>query len=58
MYVAQLVKMFGSLVQNGVIDSYLNSLQVYADSSGMQVKVKSGGAWVKGEYYENDAEEN
>jgi hypothetical protein len=41
----------------GVIKAYLNELQVYADSTGMQVKVKSGAANVQGIYFDSDAEE-
>jgi hypothetical protein len=40
----------------GVIKGYLNELQPYGDSSGRQVKVKTGKAWIAGVYYENDAE--
>lgn len=42
---------------DGVLTNVLNELQVYADSTGMQVKVKSGAAHIKGHYYESDAEE-
>jgi hypothetical protein len=41
----------------GVIKAYLNEFQVYADSTGMQVKVKSGAANVLGIYFDSDAEE-
>lgn len=41
----------------GVIKGQLNELQVYADSTGMQVKVKSGQANTKGHLFESDAEE-
>lgn len=41
----------------GVLKGMLNDLQVYADSTGMQVKVKSGQASLKGIFYESDAEE-
>lgn len=41
----------------GVIKAYLNELQVYADSTGMQVKVKSGAANVQAIYFDSDAEE-
>lgn len=40
----------------GVLTDELDKLQVYADSSGMQVKVRSGKAWVHGHYYSSDAE--
>lgn len=41
----------------GILKNELNSLEVYADSTGMQVKVKSGKACVKGFYFESDAVE-
>lgn len=40
----------------GVIQAELNKLQVYADSSGMQAKVKTGAAWIQGHYYESSEE--
>jgi hypothetical protein len=53
----QWTKMAQHWLATGVIKSLWNELQVYADSTGMQVKVKTGAAWVKGHYYESDAEE-
>lgn len=50
-------KIFGNLSQSGVIRSQLNELLVYANSTGMNTKVKSGAAFIKGVYYESDAEE-
>lgn len=41
---------------DGIIAGYLNELQVYADSSGMQVKVKTGGILNSGHYGENSSE--
>lgn len=41
----------------GVISTELDRFYVYGDSSGMQVKVKSGVAWVKGHYFKSDVEE-
>lgn len=41
---------------SGVIQGVLNQLATYADSSGMQVKIPSGHAWIRGHYYTNDAE--
>jgi hypothetical protein len=41
---------------DGVFKGVLNELQVYGDSSGMLVKIRSGHAWVRGHYYLNDAE--
>lgn len=42
--------------QSGVTD-YANMLEVYGDSSGRQVKVKTGRACVRGHWYENTAVE-
>jgi hypothetical protein len=50
-------KMARHWIANGVLQKTLNELQVFADSSGMQVKVKSGSAWIEGHFYESDAEE-
>lgn len=44
-------------LDTGVIKGQLNELQVYADSTGMQIKVRSGQAYIKGHFYESDAEE-
>lgn len=44
-------------IGEGVKTGSLNELEVYADSSGMQVKAKSGQAMVRGHYYNNSAEE-
>jgi hypothetical protein len=41
----------------GIMPKQLNELKVYADSSGMQVKVNSGVAFIKGNYYKSDAQE-
>lgn len=38
----------------GVLLNEGNKLEVYGDSTGMQVKVKSGVAWIQGHYYESD----
>ncbi|MEN6522836.1 MAG: hypothetical protein ABFD14_03840 [Anaerolineaceae bacterium] len=56
-FTAQWSKMMRTQFKDGVISNYLNDMQVYADSTGMQVKVKSGAGWIKGHYYENDLEE-
>lgn len=40
---------------DGVIYGLANKLEVYGDSSGMQVKMKTGSAFIEGGYYENDA---
>lgn len=54
---ADWTKMAKGWLGTGVLPNQLNALQVYADSSGMQVKVKSGRAWVEGHFFESDAEE-
>ena len=43
-------------IGEGVKTGSLNELEVFADSTGMQVKVKSGQAMVRGHYYQNTAE--
>jgi len=45
-------------IGEGVKTSALNELEVFADSSGMQVKAKSGQAMVRGHYYNNSAQES
>lgn len=40
----------------GPIKSQLNEFLVYADSTGMQCKVKSGIAWIQGHFFQSDAE--
>ncbi|MBT2722321.1 hypothetical protein [Bacillus sp. ISL-46] len=54
---SQWSKMAQKWLDTGVLKGSLNELQVYADSTGMQVKVKSGQAYLKGHFYESDAEE-
>tara|TARA_B110000971_G_scaffold217182_1_gene253544 strand:- start:601 stop:1563 length:963 start_codon:yes stop_codon:yes gene_type:complete len=44
-------------IGEGVKSSSLNELEVFADSTGMQVKAKSGQAMVRGHYYQNTAVE-
>jgi hypothetical protein len=39
----------------GVIRNQLNNLNVFADSTGMQVKGDTGKAYIKGYFYKNDA---
>jgi hypothetical protein len=39
---------------SGVIEGIGNSLEPYADATGMLVKVKSGDAWLKGHYFSSD----
>ena len=43
-------------IGEGVKTGSLNELEVFADSTGMQVKVRSGQAMVRGHYYQNTAE--
>lgn len=49
-------KMAKNWLRTGVIKGILNEFQVYADSTGLQVKVKSGNAWMNGHFFESDAE--
>lgn len=44
-------------IPTGVIPGELNELECYGDSTGMQVKLKSGRAWLYGHFYESDAEQ-
>jgi hypothetical protein len=53
-YEAQWTKMF-SAIPSGVVGGIANGLQVYGDSTGMQVKVKSGRAFIKGHTFDSDA---
>lgn len=50
-------KMAQHWLSTGIIRSVLSELQVFGDSTGMQAKVRTGAAWIKGHYYESDAEE-
>lgn len=47
---------FSLIVADGVLQSVRDELEVYADSTGMVVHVKSGDAWLYGRKYKNDAE--
>ncbi len=49
--------MMSAAIPSGVVKDFLNQMQVYADSTGMQIKIKSGAAWIMGHYYANDSEE-
>jgi hypothetical protein len=53
---SQWSKMASNWLGSGVIKGALNSLLVYADSTGMQVKVKSGQAFIRGHFFESDSE--
>lgn len=44
-------------IGEGVKTGALNELEVFADSTGMQVKVRSGQALVRGHYYQSTAQE-
>jgi hypothetical protein len=48
-------KMARRFLASGVITGYLNQLAVTADGSSLSVSVATGGAFVEGFYYENDA---
>lgn len=50
-------KMMKHLLGTGVILNAQNNLGPYADSTGMNVKILSGEAWIRGHYYESDAQE-
>lgn len=43
--------------ETGVVKGQLNTLSAFADSTGMQVKINTGAAWIKGHYFESDAVE-
>lgn len=45
-----------SWLGDGVLREIANRLEVYADSSGMQAKVKTGQAQIKGYHYKNDTD--
>jgi hypothetical protein len=49
--------MRGSAFGDGVLRTASDSFEVYGDSSGMQVKVKAGECWIRGQWGELDAEE-
>ncbi len=50
---AQWRTFMGGTNSNGVISGYLNGLAVTGDSTGMQVKLATGGCWINGAYGEN-----
>jgi hypothetical protein len=54
---AQWSLMAKNWLNTGAIKGVLNELSVYADSTGMQVKVKSGQAWMQGHFFQSDTEE-
>ncbi|KPL72254.1 hypothetical protein ADN00_15670 [Ornatilinea apprima] len=55
-YQADWVKTIGKSLQDGVICGVDDDLFVYADASGMQVKIKPGAAHIKGNYFFSDQE--
>lgn len=52
---AQWTKMAQHWLATGIIKDIHNELHVYADTSGMLVRVNPGAAWIKGHYFESDA---
>jgi hypothetical protein len=48
--------LFASVISDGVIHGILNTFQVFADSTGMQVKVRTGRAVKQGFWVNNDSE--
>jgi hypothetical protein len=42
-------------LSTGIIKGQLNQLNPFADSTGMQVKVDTGMAWIQGYFYKNDS---
>lgn len=53
---AQLRELFRGMADNGVDFGFANGFSVYGDSSGRQVKVRTGRAWVDGHYGESTSE--
>ncbi len=49
-------EMFKTLRHDGPAVGFLSDLLVFADNTGMQVKIPSGGAWVRGHWYRTDAQ--
>lgn len=47
--------LFRNMIPDGVIRDRLDELEPFADSTGMQVKVRTGEAFVRGFHYDNDA---
>lgn len=54
---AQWSEMAQYWLTTGVLQGALDSLEVYANSTGLQVHVKAGAAWIKGHYFESNAQE-
>ena len=49
--------MFENILTSGVLRGSLDELEVFGDSTGMNVKVPSGKAWIRGHTYISDAQE-
>ena len=54
---SQWAKMARLFCPTGVVKGKLNQLEVFGDASGMNVKVKSGQAFLEGFFFESDAQE-
>lgn len=54
---AQWSELAENWLRDGVLKGALNNLEVYGDSSGMQIKIKSGVAYIRGCFYKSDAVE-
>lgn len=50
-------RMASQWLASGVVYNVGDRLQVYADATGMQVKIRPGAAWIRGHYFESDAQE-
>jgi len=49
-------KMFSRVLSDGVFRGVANAFKVYADSTGLQVKVQTGECWIAGHWGESTAE--
>jgi hypothetical protein len=49
-------RIFRHMLASGVLSGAGDELDVYADSTGMQVKVPSGEVWIRGHWGENETE--
>lgn len=56
-YEAEWSQMLRFMIANGVLPRRDDELEPYGDSTGMQIKVKSGFGTVLGHFYHNDSEE-
>lgn len=55
---AQWAEMAEWWLGSGVVEGELDDLEVFADASGMLVKVRAGKFWSKGHYFKSTAEES